>query len=630
MNKLEILEDIVADTYDGCYEVMRECIKAYANIDITYLDLNDLDLVVMIPIGTWTVSTEKKKQLVYASHLKEEAKEKIASLMDNVNKKSINNEYLHTQEGSKKECWGMFGTGFRSVAAVSDDYSTAQDFIKMLVSLLNTPEENLYTLVNSTLKNKPLLGLQAGVISQVLHCLFPTVFPILNSWGRDIFHALRLRLIKADQKQTYISNCETIKMYRDKYCHFKNYRVIDNLTMDQAREIGFGFFIENYSAPKTLLKDIDTILSKYISTLTEEYNSLYQIPDKETAIKVRTILRSDKDFMKKSEAMGHHRPASCLKKYIDYFSWWMNPEDSFAQKEIFKDEDFNEVKNEEYNYNSDLDKPFISEKEFKKITYQLKTKKNIILEGAPGVGKTFLARKIAYQLMGFVKNENIEMVQFHQSYGYEDFVQGIRPTKNGGFERRNGIFFDFCEKARRSPNQSFIFIIDEINRGNISKILGELMMLIEADKRKEEFAIKLTYSTEDDDRFFVPENVYLIGCMNTADRSLAIVDYALRRRFRFCTIEPEFNDTFKNFIVSKGISKDHAELIISKIKTANNIIASIDNGLEIGHSYFCNTEGCEDFAKWWDDICEYELFPYIREICFDDTEKCEQICNILR
>ena len=99
------------------------------------------------------------------------------------------------------------------------------------------------------------------------------------------------------------------------------------------------------------------------------------------------------------------------------------------------------------------------------------------------------------------------------------------------------------------------------------------MMLIEADKRKEEFAIKLTYSTEDDDRFFVPENVYLIGCMNTADRSLAIVDYALRRRFRFCTIEPEFNDTFRNFIVSKGISKDHAEQIISKIKTANTLLS---------------------------------------------------------
>lgn len=108
---------------------------------------------------------------------------------------------------------------------------------------------------------------------------------------------------------------------------------------------------------------------------------------------------------------------------------------------------------------------------------------------------------------------------FHQSYSYEDFVQGIRPSEEGGFERRNGIFFDFCNKARRSPDQQFVFIIDEINRGNISKILGELMMLIEADKRKKQYAIKLTYSNEDDERFFVPENVYLIGCMNTADRS---------------------------------------------------------------------------------------------------------------
>lgn len=174
-----------------------------------------------------------------------------------------------------------------------------------------------------------------------------------------------------------------------------------------------------------------------------------------------------------------------------------------------------------YEFDKDPDKPFIGASQFKKIVSLLKAKKNIILEGAPGVGKTFLARKIAYQLIGFVKDENIEMVQFHQSYSYEDFVQGIRPSEEGGFERRNGIFFDFCSKARRSPDQQFVFIIDEINRGNISKILGELMMLIEADKRKKQYAIKLTYSNEDDERFFVPENVYLIGCMNTADRSLA-------------------------------------------------------------------------------------------------------------
>ena len=205
-----------------------------------------------------------------------------------------------------------------------------------------------------------------------------------------------------------------------------------------------------------------------------------------------------------------------------------------------------------YEFDKDPDKPFIGASQFKKIVSLLKAKKNIILEGAPGVGKTFLARKIAYQLIGFVKDENIEMVQFHQSYSYEDFVQGIRPSEEGGFERRNGIFFDFCSKARRSPDQQFVFIIDEINRGNISKILGELMMLIEADKRKKQYAIKLTYSNEDDERFFVPENVYLIGCMNTADRSLAIVDYALRRRFRFCPIKPEFNEAFISFFVENN------------------------------------------------------------------------------
>ena len=200
MNKLETLKDIIADKYDGCYEVMRECVKAYANVDTVLLDLKDLDLVLMIPIGTWAVQNEKKKELVYASHLDVAAKERIASLMDAVNKKSENEEYEHTQEDTKEGCWGMFGTGFRSITAVCSDVATAKDFIAMLVTAMNTPEEKLYALVGSTIKNKPLQGLQAGVISQVLHCLFPTIFPILNSWGRDIYDALRLRLVSAGKK----------------------------------------------------------------------------------------------------------------------------------------------------------------------------------------------------------------------------------------------------------------------------------------------------------------------------------------------------------------------------------------------------------------------------------------------
>ena len=357
--------------------------------------------------------------------------------------------------------------------------------------------------------------------------------------------------------------------------------------------------------------------NKVISEVAKEacgVNSVLDIKKAEDATEVSKLLTAKID--EEQDYGKRHQMASLrchVRKYKDFLDYC----ERLIGKPI-------------YDFDKDPDKPFINAAQFKKIVSLLKAKKNIILEGAPGVGKTFLARKIAYQLIGYVKDENIEMVQFHQSYSYEDFVQGIRPSEEGGFERRNGIFFDFCCKARRSPDQQFVFIIDEINRGNISKIMGELMMLIEADKRKKQYAIKLTYSNEDDERFFVPENVYLIGCMNTADRSLAIVDYALRRRFRFISIKPEFNEAFINFLEGKGISKKNAELVVSRVKAANEVISCIDRGLEIGHSYFCQAEGCEDFSVWWNDICEYELFPYLREICFDDEDKYELICNKLK
>src|SRR5690606_1428410 len=185
-----------------------------------------------------------------------------------------------------------------------------------------------------------------------------------------------------------------------------------------------------------------------------------------------------------------------------------------------------------YTLDDALDGLFLSRDQFTYILDQLGRKRNVILEGPPGVGKTFIAKRVAWALLGEKDPSRVEMVQFHQSYAYEDFVQGWRPAEAGGFDLRNGIFYEFCERAAGDdPERPYVFIIDEINRGNLSKVFGELLMLIEGDKRGPDFAIPLTYSRAREERFYVPRNLYVLGMMNTADRSLAMVDYALRRRF---------------------------------------------------------------------------------------------------
>ena len=275
-----------------------------------------------------------------------------------------------------------------------------------------------------------------------------------------------------------------------------------------------------------------------------------------------------------------------------------------------------------YKFTDDSDKPFISEADFLQTVALLKRKKNIILQGPPGVGKTFIARKLAYEIMQEIKDANIEMVQFHQSYSYEDFIQGLRPTQKGGFDLRDGIFYSFCQRALAHPDRPFFFIIDEINRGNLSKIFGELMMLIEADKREEKFALKLTYAEDEEDRFYVPSNLYIIGTMNTADRSLAIVDYALRRRFAFITLQPDYGNNFRSFLASKGLSAGMVEHICSAVTKVNSKIKediNLGEGFQIGHSYFCAFTTNEDENKWWNEILSFELKPLLDEIWFDDS-----------
>ena len=280
-----------------------------------------------------------------------------------------------------------------------------------------------------------------------------------------------------------------------------------------------------------------------------------------------------------------------------------------------------------------LNEVFIKDDEYSSLCSRLKRKKNIILQGPPGVGKTFLARRLAYSIIGSKDNECVLMVQFHQNYTYEDFIQGYRPTEDGKFQRHDGVFYQFCNKARMDEGRDYFFIIDEINRGNISKILGELMMLIEADKRGAEFAIPLSYAKTGKDVFYVPKNVFIIGMMNTADRSLAMIDYALRRRFCFINVEPAIDKIeFSVYLMANGIPEPVVDRIIKAVKKINIHIQGDKNlglGFRIGHSYFCGQPE-DDLESWLRDIVESELCPLIEEYWFDDTSRSENMKEILR
>ncbi len=264
-----------------------------------------------------------------------------------------------------------------------------------------------------------------------------------------------------------------------------------------------------------------------------------------------------------------------------------------------------------------LSKVYMTEERYDVLVALLRNKKNVILQGAPGVGKTFTAKKLAYAMMGEVDDSRIEMVQFHQNYSYEDFIMGYRPD-GAGFKLTEGIFYRFCQMAANYPDKEFFFIIDEIKRGNMSKIFGELLMLIEKDYRGTKAT--LAYSGMP---FSVPENLYIIGMMNTADRSLAMIDYALRRRFSFFEMEPGFNsEGFTNYQNAFGNETFHA--LIDQIKQLNKEITedkSLGRGFQIGHSYFCGREeaGCTD--EWMRSVVEFDILPMLGEYWFDEPDK---------
>ena len=707
IQELKTIADVEPDKHDGSYELVRETVKSLATVPTEQLDINDLDLLYFMVVGTWRSGVDSKIQKIKGSHLDVIEQDRLLSVLQKVKDKAVQNSYENIETGKNSD-WsiGMFGTGFNTFALKADK-ETAQRFIALCVKLKDMDDDGaIFEMVAETIK-KGIKGMQSATASVMLHCLKPNTFPIMNSAVMDtaiLFEIEGVSLVKPKELGYYIQNSRELKKFRDEKCAFRNYRAMDLKLSVYGRNKDI---IEDESADDVTRAQDDTIniwkishgndgsdiVSQPSNDIDEtmnywwlnaspkiwsfsnievgqvvEYTSINEKGHKRKIynnfenVKVGDMVIGYESYPEKAIvaickiSRGHDGQRIWVEKVqnlidpikyndllgidelksMEYFKtprgslFKLTQEEYETIMDLIKENEPSGPKCSIKLYSKEdfLNEVFISEPQYDEVAILLNRKKNIILQGAPGVGKTFAAKRLAYSLMGAVDDSRIEMVQFHQNYSYEDFVMGFRPVEGGGFELRYGVFHQFCLKASNDPDQNYYFIIDEINRGNLSKIFGELLMLIENDKRGSKFAVPLTYKP--DSRFYVPHNVFIIGMMNTADRSLAMIDYALRRRFCFIEMEPAFNtQSFRKHLTDCGIHVELIEKILSRMIYLNSKIASDSNlgrGFRIGHSYFCNPSIDEN---WYQSVIQYEINPLIEEYWFDNEEKAQEYMDYL-
>lgn len=491
-----------------------------------------------------------------------------------------------------------------------------EDFKKQLVEFLVDMHENE---PNFDIDNKyPLLGGSGNymVLTKLLGLYYPDRFITMSKLDvyKKMCDYLHINYEKDAIKNSYYCNLAFRKEVPEANEHhgfyianciwkfFNGEEKIEEGENVSMREAFKQWLLENGLTVGTANGYISTINLTTKDAIEDNLieKDIFEITEVDELDRVVDILSSNDKFLRRKEN-NHNQNTAALNHYRNFLS---------ADKT-------NETIADKYDKNDFLNEVFIDEDKYDSIVSILNKKKNIILEGAPGVGKTFMAKRLAYSIIGSKDSSKVELIQFHQSYSYEDFIEGYRPSENG-FELQRGIFYKLCKKAFNDKSNNYYLIIDEINRGNLSKIFGELLMLIEYDKRED--SLKLAYSEED---FSVPNNLYIIGLMNTADRSLALIDYALRRRFSFIRIEPAFDSEkfLKNF--KEKFDKDYSNIIdiIKKINDAIENDKSLGSGFKIGHSYFCpNIIDRKGNKKDLEDIIKYEIIPLLEEYWYDDED----------
>lgn len=671
--ELKNAKDIDSMKYDGSFELIQEIAKSYQGVDLNTLDYKDLELFYFSVIGTWARSFNDKKRRIESSNLPYNEKNRLENLLNNLEEKTLAGFYEKTKN-EKIMHMGIFGTGVGTLRRV--DENDVKTLLEMFIKLsLTNDETECFNIIKEFLPER-IKGVKTGILSPILYCLKPTIFSIINGnegAGIELYEELGIIIDEPLELYTYFENSLNVKKFRDEHFTFKNYILFDlassKFKTSSTEELKVtkliisdeglytsetGLSVKDW---KEILNDESLIDKETIDLLKGWYKSsnheasckeigdrLYPTEQNSSSKINRKITGSCQKIANKynliiEDKLKNERyfPVMMNGRYSTYqetrvFNWILKKEVAQAMEELgfvsSKDEDVDIlISYETYTKTDFLEEVFISENQYEEILQVLKRKKNIILQGSPGVGKTFIADRLAYSIMGERNSSQIEMIQFHQSYSYEDFIFGYQPTDTS-FELRPGIFYNFCKKAEKDLENDYFFIIDEINRGNLSKIFGELLMLIENDKRGKH-QLTLSHTQEP---FTIPENIYIIGTMNTADRSLAIVDYALRRRFSIIDIKPAFNHPgFKKELIKNGTDNQLILKIIRNFNKLNKEIAedaSLGEGFTIGHSYFC-LEKNELNESTYQEIIRYDIKPILEEYWFDNINKANRLVDEL-